>query len=130
MALNKEIIFGLSSLGDDDMLFPDFSRVIYTGNRWTATEDCFVVVNCAGADRDRPGGLSIDDVAVARPMSIGYNEDLVSFSSYVAKGSSLRGYSATDFTAYALKRGGRALFILSSPIMANLLKKGRLAFYV
>ena len=26
MALNKEIIFDLSSLGDDDMLFPDFSR--------------------------------------------------------------------------------------------------------
>ena len=118
MSLNKEIIFGLSSLGDDDMLFPDFSKVLYTGNRWTATEDCFIVVHCFGADGDMPGGIRINDVPVVGVLTVGYNEGLTCFSSYITKGSSLRGYAATEFTVYALKRGGGlelALIILSHP---------------
>lgn len=42
---DKDImLFSLVGLtGDEEMLFPDFSRELYSGLRWTATEDCFIV---------------------------------------------------------------------------------------
>lgn len=65
MSLNKEIIFGLSSLGDDDMLFPDFSRQLYRGIRWTATEDCFIVgSDYVSLSDDTPARLTIDGVNI------------------------------------------------------------------
>lgn len=50
MSLNKEIIFGLSSLGDDDMLFPDYSHVLTHASRWTATEDCSCICYLPATD--------------------------------------------------------------------------------
>lgn len=104
----NKYLFGFIE-GFGEMLFPDFSRVIYTNSKWikewTATEDCFIVVHYYGIDGYKPSGLSIDGVAVALPIAVTYNDGFVCFSGYVAKGSSIE-VSRTEYTAYALKRGG------------------------
>lgn len=106
MSLNKEIIFGLSSLGGDDMLFPDYSHVLTHASRWTATEDCFVVMSYHGSENYNAGSLYIDDVKVAEAVDTSNAWGYVFFSGYVAKGSSLQTTSLSGFKAYALKRGG------------------------
>lgn len=106
MSLNKEIIFGLSSFGDDDMLFPDYSHILVKSSRWTATEDCFVVMAYYGSESNKAGSLYIDNVEVVKPVGAANSYGYVFFSGYVAKGSSLRTSTISGFTAYGLKQGG------------------------
>lgn len=106
MSLNKEIIFGLSSLGGDDMLFPDYSHVLTDSTRWTATEDCFVVMSYYGSENYKAGSLYINGVEVAKAVDKSNRGGYVFFSGYVAKGSSLRTTTISGFIAYALKQGG------------------------
>lgn len=82
------------------MLFPDFSRKLYSGIKWTATEDCFIVgSDYVSLSEDTPARLTIDGVTIA--IAAGDNSH---FAFCVAKGSVIvfRG----SFTAYGLKKGG------------------------
>lgn len=106
MSLHKEIIFGLSSLGGDDMLFPDYSHEITNATNWTATEDCFVVMSYYGSENYKAGSLYIDNVKVAEAVNTSKGGGYVFFSGYVAKGSSLQTNTISGFTAYALKQRG------------------------
>lgn len=100
MSLNKEIIFGLSSLGDDDMLFPDFNRRLYSGSSWTATEDCFIVGSDYESDNSSsPSTPNIDGVTIGHASKGNYSF----LSAYVAKGTVIR---YASFSAYGLKKGG------------------------
>lgn len=88
------------------MLFPDYSHILIKSTRWTATEDCFVVMSYHGEENYNAGSLYIDDVEVAKAVDTSNNWGYVLFSGYVAKGSSLRTTTISGFTAYALKQGG------------------------
>lgn len=82
------------------MLFPDFSRKLYAGTRWTATEDCFIVgADYASRSDDKPATLTIDGTSV---RIVAGNNSYFSFC--VAKGSVIA-YQA-NFSAYGLKKGG------------------------
>ena len=92
----NKYLFGFIE-GFGEMLFPDFSRVIYSGSNWTATEDCFIVVS----DYEQyAGGLHIDGEKIVNGV-MGYTF----FSGYVAKGSTIGGNKGAHFIAFALKRG-------------------------
>lgn len=92
------------------MLFPDFSRQLYRGTSWTATEDCFIVgSNFVPLSDDTPARLTIDGVHI--DIDAGDNSH---FAFCVAKGSVI--VFGANFIAYGLKKGGRlesALIILS-----------------
>lgn len=105
MSLNKEIIFGLSSLGDDDMLFPDFSRKLADNvYSYTATEDGYLVVNYLS--NYASGSVSVDDVIVTKRLNIDNSHALCILYMYVPKGSVIAGSGDMRFTVYALKKGG------------------------
>ena len=101
----NKYLFGFIE-GFGEMLFPDYSHVLTRATRWTATEDCFVVMSYYGSENYNAGSLYIDDVEVAKAVDASNGPGYVFFSGYVAKGSSLRTGSISGFTAYALKRGG------------------------
>lgn len=88
------------------MLFPDYSHVLIHSIKWTATEDCFVVISYYGSENYKAGSLYIDGVAVAEAVHLSNGGGYVFFSGYVAKGSLIQTTSLSGFTAYALKHGG------------------------
>lgn len=88
----------MSTMGDD-MLFPDFSRRLYRGVRWTATEDCFIVGCDYVLSEDTPPKLTIDGVVIDITA-----ERKSYFAFCVAKGSVIK--FEGGFTAYGLKKGG------------------------
>lgn len=103
----NKYLFGFIE-GFGEMLFPDYSHVLTRTSKWTATEDCFVVVSHYGSENYPASSLYIDNVEVAEAVDASSSWGYVFFSGYVAKGSSLQTGNTTVFTAYALKRGGRS----------------------
>lgn len=103
MSLNKEIIFGLSSLGDDDMLFPDFSRKLADNVfDYTATEDGYLVVNYLSTYT--AGSVSVDGTIVTKRLNIDNYQTLCILYTYVPKGSVITSSGDVRFTVYALKK--------------------------
>ena len=101
----NKYLFGFIE-GFGEMLFPDYSHVLTRASKWTATEDCFVVLSHYGNEQYPASSLHIDNVEVAKVVDTSHSWGYVFFSGYVAKGSSLRTGYTMGFTAYALKRGG------------------------
>lgn len=82
------------------MLFPDFSRRLYRGDGWTATEDCFIAgCGYVSSSNDTPAKLTIDGVVIN--ITAGRYSY---FAFCVAKGSVIK-YRG-GFLAYGLKKGG------------------------
>lgn len=105
MSLNKEIIFGLSSLGDDAMMFSDFSRKLADNTYdYTATEDGYLVVNYLSTYAS--GSVSVDGVIVTKRLNINNSITISILYMYIPKGSVIKSSGDMRFTVYGLKKGG------------------------